>query len=141
MNMFVTKPELLCPSFPMLQVSGGFEVNGTVVFFDLSLGCAVLQCSMSAELITESREVPYIPSHYGSNYQYEEVYNQEYDQLVVDDRTHVEVVAAEYVEAPIGLLFQLTTTQVNSLNEQLKYYAEELADEELEKKIKELRGG
>lgn len=56
--------------------------------------------------------------------------DQFYDQLVVDDRTHVEVVGAEYVETPIGLLFQLTSTQVADLNEQLKYYAEELADEE-----------
>ncbi|EXC35602.1 hypothetical protein J552_4131, partial [Acinetobacter baumannii 951631] len=29
-----------------------------------------------------------------------------------------------------GLRFKLTDAQVHSLNEQLKYYAEELADEE-----------
>ncbi|KMV10691.1 hypothetical protein AB988_0002 [Acinetobacter baumannii] len=40
------------------------------------------------------------------------------------------MVGTEYVETPIGLLFQLTSTQVADLNEQLKYYAEELADEE-----------
>lgn len=131
MNMLALKPELLCPSFPMLQVSGEFEVDGTVVFFDLSLGCAVVQCSMSAELVNKSREISCIPSRYGSNYQYEEFYNQEYDQLVVDDRTHVVVVGTEYVETPIGLLFQLTSAQVAELNKQLEYYAEELADEEL----------
>ncbi|ENR4570919.1 hypothetical protein ACEVN9_002763 [Acinetobacter baumannii] len=123
MNMLVTKPELLCPSFPMLQVSGEFEVKDNTVSFELESGCATLKCKIVADVVREVRVV-------GSILHPEDSKDQFYDQLVVDDRTHVEVLAAEYVEAPLGLLFQLTTTQVNSLNEQLKYYAEELADEE-----------
>lgn len=123
MNMFVTKPELLCPSFPMLQVSGEFEVKDNTVSFKMESGCATLKCKIVADVVREVRVV-------GSILHPEDSKDQFYDQLVVDDRTHVEVVGAEYVEAPLGLLFQLTTTQVNSLNEQLKYYAEELADEE-----------
>jgi len=108
----------------MLQVSGEFEVKDNTVSFELESGCATLKCKIVADVVREVRVV-------GSILHPEDSNDQFYDQLVVDDRTHVEVVGAEYVEAPIGLLFQLTTTQVNSLNEQLKYYAEELADEEL----------
>jgi hypothetical protein len=123
MNMLVSKPELLCPSFPMLQVSSEFEVNDTTVLFELESGCATLKCKIVADVVKQVRVI-------GSVMNPEDSRDQFYDQLVVDDRTHVEVVGTEYVETPIGLLFQLTSTQVAELNKQLEYYAEELADEE-----------
>ncbi|MEB3853366.1 hypothetical protein, partial [Acinetobacter nosocomialis] len=109
--------------FPMLQVSGEYEVKDNTVSFELESGCATLKCKIVADVTKQVRVV-------GSLMNPEESKDQFYDQLVVDDRTHVEVVGTEYVETPIGLLFQLTSTQVADLNKQLEYYAEELADEE-----------
>ena len=71
MNM-MPKPELICPQLPKFEVSSGIEVDGSLVLFDLKHGCIVIQCSMTADVVTKQREVAYIPSRYGSNYQYED---------------------------------------------------------------------
>lgn len=122
MNMFA-KPELLCPSFPYLDLSSDIQVEGETVYFDLTWGCNVLNCQIKAESSFDTREV---------NPQFSEyAHDQQYEVLSVDTRTHAVVTDKDGIESPVGLRFKLTEAQVNSLNEQLKYNAEELADEEL----------
>ena len=128
MNM-MSKPELFCPQLPKFEVSSDIEVDGSLVSFDLKLGCIVIQCSMTADVIAKSREVAYIPSRYGSNYQYEEECEQEYEQLVVDQETFVLVVDNDNTNIPNGLRITLTESQVTELNKQLEYLAEEQADQ------------
>ena len=130
MNM-MSKPELLCPQLPKFEVASDVEVDGSLVSFDLKLGCIVIQCSMTADVVTKSREVSYIPSQYGSNYQYEDYFNQDYEQLVVDEETFVLVVDNDNTDIPNGLRITLTESQVTELNKQLEYFAEEQADQEL----------
>ena len=130
MNM-MSKPELFCPQLPKFEVSCEIEVDGSLVSFDLKLGCIVIQCSMTADVVNKSREVSYIPSRYGSNYQYEEECEQDYEQLVVDEETFVLVVDNDNTDIPNGLRITLTEKQVNELNTQLEYLAEEQADQVL----------
>ncbi|MCY6389809.1 hypothetical protein OXU89_20310, partial [Acinetobacter baumannii] len=113
---------LLCPSFPYLDMSTDIQVEGETVYFDLTYGCNVLNCQIKAETTYDTREVTDQSSGCARD--------QEYEVLVVDTKTHAVVTDKDGIESPIGLLFQLTSTQVADLNEQLKYYAEELADEE-----------
>ncbi|QRF07602.1 hypothetical protein [Acinetobacter pittii] len=122
MNMLVNKPELLCPSFPYLDMSTDIQVEGETVYFDLTYGCNVLNCQIKAETTYDTREVT--DQFSGC------AHDQEYEVLVVDTKTHAVVTDKDGIESPIGLRFKLTDSQVSSLNEQLKYYAEELADEE-----------
>ena len=130
MNM-MSKPELFCPQLPKFEVSCEIEVDGSVVLFDLVYGCIVIQCSMNADVVNKSRKVSYIPSRYGSNYQYEEEYEQEYEQLIVDEETFVLVVDNDNTDIPNGLRITLTESQVTELNKQLEYLAEEQADQVL----------
>ncbi len=130
MNM-MSKPELFCPQLPKFEVANDVEVNGSVVSFDLKHGCIVIQCSMTADVVNKSREVAYIPRRYGSNYQYEEECEQEYEQLVVDEETFVLVVDNDNTDIPNGLRITLTESQVTELNKQLEYFAEEQADQVL----------
>ena len=131
MNM-MSKPELFCPQLPKFDVAADIEVNGSVVSFDLKHGCIVIQCSMTADVVTKSREVAYIPSRYGSNYQYEDYCEQDYEQLVVDEETFVLVIDNDNTNIPKGLRITLTESQVTELNKQLEYFAEEQADQVLE---------
>ena len=130
MNM-MSKPELFCPQLPKFEVSADVEVDGSLVLLELVYGSITIQCSMTADVITKSREVAYIPSRYGSNYQYEDYRNQDYEQLVVDQETFVLVVDNDNTDIPKGLRFSLTEKQVNELNTQLEYLAEEQADQVL----------
>ena len=130
MNM-MSKPELFCPQLPKFEVASDVEVDGSLVSFDLKHGCIVIQCSMTADVVAKSREVSYIPNRYGSNYQYEEECEQEYEQLVVDEETFVLVVYNDNTDIPKGMRFSLTEKQVNELNTQLEYLAEEQADQVL----------
>ena len=130
MNM-MSKPELLCPQLPKFEVSADVEVDGSLVLFELVYGSIVIQCSMTADVITKSREVAYISSRYGSNYQYEDYCEQDYEQLVVDEETFVLVVHNDNTDIPNGLRITLTESQVTELNEQLEYLAEEQADQVL----------
>ena len=86
---------------------------------------------MTADVVNKSREVSYIPSQYGSNYQYEEECKQEYEQLIVDEETFVLVVHNDNTDIPNGLRITLTESQVTELNKQLEYFAEEQADQVL----------
>ena len=61
----------------------------------------------------------------------EYAFDQEYEQLIVDGRTYAIVVDTDGIEAPVGLRFTLTESQVTELNKQLEYFAEEQADHEL----------
>ena len=131
MNM-MSKPELFCPQLPKFEVASDVEVDGSLVSFDLKLGCIVIQCSMTADVVAKSREVAYIPKRYGSNYQYEEEYEQEYEQLIVDEETFVVVEDNDNTDIPNGLRITLTESQVTELNKQLEYLAEEQADQVLE---------
>ena len=130
MNM-MSKPKLFCPQLPKFEVSCEIEVDGSVVSFDLKHGCIVIQCSMTADVVNKSREVSYIPSRYGSNYQYEDYCNQDYEQLVVDEETFVVVEDNDNTDIPNGLRITLTESQVTELNKQLEYFAEEQADQVL----------
>ena len=130
MNM-MSKPELLCPQLPKFEVSADVEVDGSLVLFELVYGSIVIQCSMTADVVTKQREVAYIPSRYGSNYQYEDYCEQDYEQLVVDEETFVLVVDNDNTDIPKGMRFSLTEKQVNELNTQLEYLAEEQADQVL----------
>ncbi len=128
----ITKPEIFCPQLPKFEVSSDIEVDGSVVSFELVYGCIVIQCSMTADVVTKSREIAYIPSRYGSNYQYEDCCEQEYEQLVVDEETFVVVEDNDNMEdIPNGLRITLTESQVTELNKQLEYLAEEQADQVL----------
>ena len=127
----MSKPELFCPQLPKFEVASDVETDGSVVLFDLVYGCIVIQCSMNADVVNKSRKVSYIPSRYGSNYQYEEECEQEYEQLVVDQETFVLVVDNDNTDIPNGLRITLTESQVTELNEQLEYLAEEQADQVL----------
>ena len=128
MNM-MSKPELFCPQLPKFEVASDIEVDGSVVSFELVYGCITIQCSMTADVIAKSREVAYIPNRYGSNYQYEEECNQDYEQLVVDEETFVIVLDNDNTDIPKGMRFSLTEKQVTELNKQLEYLAEEQADQ------------
>ena len=128
MNM-MSKPELFCPQLPKFEVASDVETVCSVVLFDLVYGCIVIQCSMTADVVNKSREVAYIPSRYGSNYQYEEECEQEYEQLIVDEETFVLVVDNDNTDIPNGLRITLTESQVTELNKQLEYFAEEQADQ------------
>ena len=130
MNM-MSKPELFCPQLPKFEVSSDIEVDGSVVSFDLVYGCITIQCSMTADVIAKSREVAYIPNRYGSNYQYEEECEQEFEQLIVDQETFVLVVDNDNTDIPNGLRITLTESQVTELNKQLEFLAEEQADQVL----------
>ena len=127
----MSKPELFCPQLPKFEVSSDIEVDGSLVSFDLKHGCVVIQCSMTADVVTKHREVAYIPSQYGSNYQYEDDCNQDYEQLVVDEETFVLVVDNDNTDIPNGLRITLTESQVTKLNKQLEYFAEEQVDQVL----------
>ena len=127
----MSKPELFCPQLPKFEISSDIEVDGSLVSFDLKLGCIVIQCSMTADVVNKSRKVSYIPSQYGSNYQYEDCCNQDYEQLVVDEETFVLVVDNDHTDIPNGLRITLTESQVLELNKQLEYFAEEQADQVL----------
>ena len=130
MNM-MSKPELFCPQLPKFEVSSEIEVDGSLVSFDLKHGSIEIQCSMTADVVAKSHEVAYIPSRYGSNYQYEDYCEQEYEQLVVDEETFVLVVHNDNTDIPNGLRITLTESQVTELNKQLEYLAEEQADQVL----------
>ena len=128
----MSKPELFCPQLPKFEVSSDIEVDGSLVSFDLKHGCIVIQCSMTADVVTKQREIAYIPSQYGSNYQYEDYCNQDYEQLIVDEETFVLVVEDnDNTDIPNGLRITLTESQVTELNKQLEYFAEEQADQVL----------
>ena len=127
----MSKPELFCPQLPKFEVSADVEVDGSLVLLELVYGSITIQCSMTADVITKSREVAYIPAQYGSNYQYEDYRNQDYEQLVVDQETFVLVVDNDNTDIPKGMRFSLTEKQVNELNTQLEYFAEEQADQVL----------
>lgn len=120
MNM-LAKPELFCPQFPLLDLSADIEVTGTKVSFDLTYGCNTLNCEIKADSIEQTREVY-------SQFDPENSSEQEFEQLVVDSRTHAIVVNTDGIEAPVGLRFTLTESQVTELNKQLEYFAEEQAD-------------
>ena len=130
MNM-MSKPELFCPQLPKFDVSSEIEVDGSEVLFDLNYGCIVIQCSMTADVVTKSREVAYIPNQYGLNYQYEDYLDQDYEQLLVDQETFVVVIDSDHTDIPNGLSITLTEKQVTELNKQLEYLAEEQADQVL----------
>ena len=131
MNM-ISKPELFCPQLPKFEVASDVETDGSVVLFELVCGSITIQCSMTADVVTKSREVAYIPNRYGSNYQYEEECEQEFEQLIVDQETFVLVVDNDNTDIPNGLRITLTESQVTELNKQLEYFAEEQADQVLE---------
>lgn len=86
---------------------------------------------MTADVVTKQREVAYIPSRYGSNYQYEDYRDQDFEQLIVDEETFVLVVDNDNTDIPNGLRITLTESQVTELNKQLEYFAEEQADQVL----------
>ena len=130
MNM-MSKPELFCPQLPKFEVASDVETDGSVVLFELVCGSITIQCSMTADVVAKSREVAYIPNRYGSNYQYEEECEQEYEQLVVDEETFVVVEDNDNTDIPNGLRITLTESQVTELNKQLEYLAEEQADQVL----------
>ena len=128
MNM-MAKPELFCPQLPKFEISSEIEVDGSAVSFDLTHGCIVIQCSMTADVTNKSREVAYIPNQYGLNYQYEDYFKQDYEQLLVDEETFVVVIDSDHTDIPNGLRITLTEKQVTELNKQLEYFAEEQADQ------------
>ena len=127
----MSKPELFCPQLPKFEVANDVETDGSVVLFELVCGSITIQCSMTADVVNKSREVAYIPSRYGSNYQYEEECEQDYEQLIVDQETFVIVLDNDNTDIPKGMRFSLTEKQVNELNTQLEYLAEEQADQVL----------
>ena len=117
----VSETNLLHPQLPDFEVVSNVETDGSLVLFDLVYDNTVIQCSMTADVVTKTREVAYIPSRYGSNYQYEDYYYQDYEQLVVSEETFVFVV--DNTDIPTRIT--LTKNQVDELNKQLEYLVEE----------------
>ena len=117
----VSETNLLHPQLPDFEVVSNVETDGSLVLFDLVYDNTVIQCSMTADVVTKTREVAYIPSRYGSNYQYEDYYYQDYEQLVVSEEKFVFVV--DNTDIPTRIT--LTKNQVDELNKQLEYLVEE----------------
>ena len=122
MSKLISGKEAKLPKF---KVSSDVETDGSVVLFDLVYDNTVIQCSTIAEVVTKTREVAYIPNRYGSNYQYEDYCEQEYEQLAVDEETFALVVDGDNTDIPNGFRITLTKNQVAELNKQLEYLAEE----------------
>lgn len=122
MNMMF-KPELIAPSFVGFEVVG-VEAEKNVVMFVLESGCVEIECEMVAKELTESAYVEdYFRPEHG--------YDVEYTRLEVELNDPVIVVKKGYSDLVDGQKLKLTEKQMQELNTQLEYIANDQFQEKL----------
>ena len=122
MNMMF-KPELIAPSFVGFEVVG-VEVEKNVVMFVLESGCVQIECEMVARELTEKGYVEdYFRPEHG--------HDVEYTRLEVELNDPVIVVKKGYSDLVDGQKLKLTEKQMQELNTQLEYIANDQFQEKL----------
>ena len=122
MNMMF-KPELIAPSFVGFEVVG-VEVEKNVVMFVLESGCIEIECEMVAKELTETGYVEdYFRPEHG--------HDVEYTRLEVELNDPVMVVNKGYSDLVDGQKLKLTEKQMQELNTQLEYIANDKFQESL----------
>ena len=122
MNMMF-KPELIAPSFVGFEVVG-VEVEKNVVMFVLESGCVEIECEMVAKELTETGYVEdYFRPEHG--------HDVEYTRLEVELNDPVIVVKKGYSDLVDGQKLKLTEKQMQELNTQLEYIANDQFQEKL----------
>ena len=122
MNMMF-KPELIAPSFVGFEVVG-VEVEKNVVMFVLESGCIEIECEMVAKELTETGYVEdYFRPEHG--------HDVEYTRLEVELNDPVMVVNKGYSDLVDGQKLKLTEKQMQELNTQLEYIANDQFQEKL----------
>ena len=122
MNMMF-KPELIAPSFVGFEVVG-VEVEKNVVMFVLESGCVEIECEMVAKELTETGYVEdYFRPEHG--------HDVEYTRLEVELNDPVIVVKKCYSDLVDGQKLKLTEKQMQELNTQLEYIANDQFQEKL----------
>ena len=122
MNMMF-KPELIAPSFVGFEVVG-VEVEKNVVMFVLESGCVEIECEMVAKELTETGYVEdYFRPEHG--------HDVEYTRLEVELNDPVIVVKKGYSDLVDGQKLKLTEKQMQELNTQLEYIANDKFQESL----------
>ena len=122
MNMMF-KPELIAPSFVGFEVVG-VEVEKNVVMFVLESGCVQIECEMVAKELTETGYVEdYFRPEHG--------HDVEYTRLEVELNDPVMVVNKGYSDLVDGQKLKLTEKQMQELNTQLEYIANDQFQEKL----------
>lgn len=122
MNMMF-KPELIAPSFVGFEVVG-VEVEKNVVMFVLESGCVEIECEMVAKELTEKA---YLEDYFRPEHGHE----VEYTRLEVELNDHVIVVKKCYSDLVDGQKLKLTEKQMQELNTQLEYIANDQFQEKL----------
>ena len=122
MNMMF-KPELIAPSFVGFEVVG-VEVEKNVVMFVLESGCVQIECEIVAKELTETGYVEdYFRPEHG--------HDVEYTRLEVELNDPVMVVNKGYSDLVDGQKLKLTEKQMQELNTQLEYIANDQFQEKL----------
>lgn len=122
MNMMF-KPELIAPSFVGFEVVG-VEVEKNVVMFVLESGCVEIECEIVAKELTETGYVEdYFRPEHG--------HDVEYTRLEVELNDPVMVVNKGYSDLVDGQKLKLTEKQMQELNTQLEYIANDKFQESL----------
>ena len=122
MNMMF-KPDLIAPSFVGFEIVG-VEVEKNVVMFVLESGCVEIECEMVAKELTETGYVEdYFRPEHG--------HDVEYTRLEVELNDPVIVVKKGYSDLVDGQKLKLTEKQMQELNTQLEYIANDQFQEKL----------
>lgn len=122
MNMMF-KPELIAPSFLGFEVVG-VEVEKNVVMFVLESGCVEIECEIVAKELTETG---YVEDYF----RHEHGHDVEYTRLEVELNDPVIVVKKGYSDLVDGQKLKLTEKQMQELNTQLEYIANDQFQEKL----------
>lgn len=112
------------PSYFECSVSNNVEQENGIVFFDLLQGCVTLNCQVQANQVTKSIDV-----YEASRPEYG--YEQNYIQFEVNTDLIVDVTDSDLAPEAIGGKIKLTAKQVQDLNQQLEYLAEEQLQKDL----------
>lgn len=122
MNMMF-KPELIAPSFVGFAVEVT-ETKNNVVSFVLESGCVQIECEIVAKELTETGYVEdYFRPEHG--------HDVEYTRLEVELNDPVMVVNKSYTDLVDGQKLKLTEKQMQELNTQLEYIANDQFQEKL----------
>ena len=110
----LTKPDLFAPCFPMLSIKkSGIEVDADNVQFSFLVGSESIDCEIKAVELTDSMYAE-------QQFHPESGRDVDYIKLEVDNKTLALVTRSDFEEAPAGLHFILTESQVYELNEWLE---------------------
>ena len=122
MNMMF-KPELIAPSFVGFEVVG-VEVEKNVVMFVLESGCVQIECEIVAKELT-------VTGYVEDYFRPEHGHDVEYTRLEVELNDPVIVVKKGYSDLVDGQKLKLTEKQMQELNTQLEYIANDQFQEKL----------